>query len=286
MENKELNKYPDFSVLMSVYNKENPQFLDQALCSIEDQTVVPTEIVLVEDGPLSDELSKVIEQHKANFINTFKVVNSKRNQGLGASLRLGTKFISTNWIARMDSDDISVHNRFELQLKEIIKNPELAVIGGQIQEFSRDPSVIVGYRKVPTSEPSIRRFIKWRSPFNHPSVMLNKTILNKVGGYVPYGNLEDYYLWARIIADNYHVLNLDETLVSMRVDQGLYNRRGKCSNLQFIYNLRKYLEHRNIINHSEKIAGDIAMTLNIIMPNSFRKTIYKKILHKAKRKTI
>lgn len=195
MKKKGLDKYPDFSVLMPVYKKENPHFLDQSLSSIEEQTVVPTEIILVEDGPISKELEKIIEEHRTNFVNHFKVIKSIRNQGLGAALRLGTEFVSTNWIARMDSDDVSVHNRFELQLKEIIKDPKLAVVGGQIQEFSGNPSNIIGYRKVLTTESLLRQFIKWRSPFNHPSVMLNKSILQKVGGYIPYGNLEDYYLW-------------------------------------------------------------------------------------------
>lgn len=231
MKKEELNNYPDFSVLMSVYKKEKPHFLDQALNSIENQTVVPTEIVLVEDGPISKGLGKIIEEHRTNFVNNFKVIKSIRNQGLWAALRLGTEFVSTNWIVRMDSDDLSVHNRFELQLKEIIKEPKLAVVGGQIQEFSGNPSNIIGYRKVPTTESLLRQFIKWRSPFNHPSVMLNKSILQKVGGYTPYGNLEDYYLWARIIVQKYPVKNIDQILLKMRVDEGMYQRRGKIYNI-------------------------------------------------------
>lgn len=219
---EERDKYPDFSVLMSVYKKENPEFLNQALCSIEDQTVQPTEIVLVEDGPIPTTLQKIIDKHQVNFVNDFKVIKSIRNQGLGASLRLGTKFVSTDWIARMDSDDISVHNRFELQLNEIVKESDLAVIGGQVQEFAGEPASVIGYRRVPTSESLLRQFIKWRSPFNHPSVMINKTALKNVGGYIPYGNLEDYYLWSRVIVQKFHVKNLDQTLVKMRVDEGLY----------------------------------------------------------------
>lgn len=280
MKKEELNNYPDFSVLMSVYKKENPHFLDQALNSIENQTVVPTEIVLVEDGPISKELGKIIEEHRTNFVNNFKVIKSIRNQGLGAALRLGTEFVSTNWIARMDSDDISVQNRFELQLKEIVKNPELAVIGGQIQEFSGNPSNIIGYRKVPTTEPLLRQFIKWRSPFNHPSVMLNKSILQKVGGYIPYGNLEDYYLWARIIVHKFHVKNIDRVLIKMRADEGIYQRRGKFSNIKYFYRLRKFLYKHKVLTWRERILGDWVMTANILIPGWLRKIIYRKILHR------
>ena len=165
---KDIRRYPQFSVLISVYKNENPKFLDKALQSVEQQTVIPSEIVLVEDGPIPEHLQEVIDNHRDKFVNNFKVIKSIRNQGLGAALRLGTKFVSTNWIARMDSDDISVSNRFELQLNEIIKNPELAVVGGQIQEFAGKTSQVVGYRRVPTAESVLRQFIKWRSPFNHP----------------------------------------------------------------------------------------------------------------------
>lgn len=273
-------KYPSFSVLMSVYKNEKPIYLDKALTSIEKQTVIPNEIILVEDGPISIELKKVIAKHQKNFGEGFKDIISKENQGLGASLRLGTSYVSTNWIARMDTDDISVPSRFEIQLEEIIKNPELAVIGGQIQEFSHDLSNIVGYRKVPTSEMVLRQFIKWRNPFNHPSVMINKSVLQKVGGYMPYGNLEDYYLWVRIITDNYHVCNVNKTLVRMRVDEGLYNRRGKISNIKYFFHLRKFMYKKGVLKHYEQFMGNIMMLLNIIMPSKLRKLIYQKALHK------
>lgn len=275
-------QYPNFSVLMSVYKKEKPQYLDQALRSIENQTVVPTEIILVEDGIIPDALQEVISKHQANFINDFKVIKSIHNQGLGASLRLGTEFVSTNWIARMDSDDISVHKRFELQLNEIIKDPSLAVVGGQIQEFAGEPENIVGYRKVPVSEPLLREFIKWRSPFNHPSVMLNKMILQKVGGYIPYGNLEDYHLWARIIIQNFRVKNINQVLLNMRVDEGMYRRRGKISNIRYFYRLRNMLYKHKILNWHEKILGDWMMTLNILIPGWLREYIYRHVLHKNK----
>lgn len=272
-------KYPPFSVLMSVYKDEKPLHLDKALISIENQTLKPNEIVLVEDGPIPIELKKIIIKHKKFFGNGFKDIISEKNQGLGASLRLGTKYVSTNWIARMDSDDISIPTRFEIQLNQIINNPKLAVVGGQVQEFAGDPSNIVGYRKVPTSESLLRQFIKWRSPFNHPSVIINKKVLQKVGGYISYGNLEDYYLWSRIIVCKYHVKNTKQVLVKMRTDEGMYRRRGKVSNIRYFYRLRKYLYKHNILTWREKITGDIIVTINIIIPGWMRKIIYQHILH-------
>ncbi|WLR79622.1 glycosyltransferase [Limosilactobacillus reuteri] len=272
--------YPNFSVLMSVYKNEKADYLNIALNSIENQTVKPSEIILVEDGPISNSLKKVILKHKQNFGTGFKIIKSPENIGLGAALRLGTKYVSTNWIARMDSDDYSVKNRFELQLELIAKNSQLAVIGGQVSEFSSNISNIIGTRKVPTTSELIYDFIKWRSPFNHPTVMINKKKLLQVGGYVPYGKLEDYYLWARIISHNFEVANLPMSLVYMRVDSGMYKRRGNYENLKFIFKLRRYLYRNRILNRNEEMLGDLIMLANLILPSWLRKIAYQHVLHK------
>lgn len=122
--------YPKFSVLMSVYKKENPEYLDLSLESIERQTVKPSEVILVEDGPITNNLQEIILNHKYSFGDGFKVIKSPINKGLGDALRLGTKYVSTNWIARMDSDDYSVPDRFEKQLNLISSRPNLAIVGG------------------------------------------------------------------------------------------------------------------------------------------------------------
>lgn len=267
---------------MSVYRKEKPEYLNMALESIEKQTVRPAEIVLVEDGPITPELKSIIVKHKKKFGSGFRDIVSEKNQGLGLSLRLGTKYVSTNWIARMDSDDYSVPDRFEKQLRMIKSTPDLAVVGGQVQEFSENMKNIVGYRKVPTSINEIYKFMKWRSPFNHPTVMINKKALINVGGYLPFGNLEDYYLWARIIANNYNIKNISDVLVYMRVDNGMYSRRGNFKNIKYFYRLRKYLKNKSIISTYEEVIGNLAMTINILLPNWIRQHMYIYILHRNK----
>lgn len=273
-------KFPNFSVLMSVYKNEKSTYLNASLKSIENQTVVPNEIILVEDGPLTKELYEVVDTHRNKFGEGFKVVVLNKNQGLGNALRIGTKYVSTKWIARMDTDDIAVPNRFELQLREVEKNPQLAVIGGQVDEFEGSIDNIVGKRIVPCSQVDIYKFIKWRSPFNHPTVMINKKMLEKVGGYENKGKLEDYFLWAKIIAKGYAVRNLPQVLVHMRVDSGMYDRRGEFKNLKPIFELREFLNKNHLINSFEKYLGDLLMLSNIIVPSSFRKIVYNNFLHK------
>ena len=272
-------KYPKFSVLISVYRKENPKYLDLGLKRIEQQPVKPSEFILVEDGVIPDRLQEVILNHKEKFGNGFKIIYSSINRGLGNALRLGTNYVSTNWIARMDSDDYSVPNRFEQQLDLIIDRPNLAVVGGQVDEFSKNINNIVGFRKVPSTTELIYKFAKWRSPFNHPTVMINKKALKAVGGYQDFGNLEDYYLWVRFLTRDFDVCNVPETLVLMRVDSGLYLRRGKINNLRYFYKLRYYLKHKRLINTFEELLGDFIVTVNIIMPGRMRKYIYTNFLH-------
>lgn len=274
-------KFPNFSVLMSVYKNEKSTYLNASLKSIENQTVVPNEIILVEDGPLTKELYEVVDTHRNKFGEGFKVVVLNKNQGLGNALRIGTKYVSTKWIARMDTDDIAVPNRFELQLREVEKNPQLAVIGGQVDEFEGSIDNIVGKRIVPCSQVDIYKFIKWRGPFNHPTVMINKTMLEKVGGYENKGKLEDYFLWAKILAKGYPVRNLSQVLVHMRVDSGMYGRRGEFKNLKPIIELRNFLYKNGLVTLTERYIGNTIMIMNIIIPSKLRKVIYELFLHKG-----
>lgn len=273
-------KFPAFSVLMSVYKKEEPAFLDKALESIENQTRQPDQIVLVEDGPVTIELNDVIKKHSNEFSSKYDVVKLPYNRGLGLALQTGVKHCRNEWIARMDSDDISVPNRFELQLKAVAKNPQLAIVGGQIDEFAVEISNVIGKRSVPTKQEDIYQFIKWRSPFNHPTVMLNKSAITEVGSYKANGKLEDYFLWSKVIIAEYPVLNLPEVLVHMRVDRGMYGRRGEWKNLKHIFKLRKLLHQGKLISKQEELMGDFVMVANILVPSKLREAIYKKALHK------
>lgn len=274
------DKYPPFSVLMSIYIKENPIYFDQSLKSIEQQTILPNEIVLVEDGPLISKLYKVIDNHKLIWKDKLKIVKITQNGGLGSALRLGTKYVSTNWIARMDTDDISVQDRFETQLKEIIKHPNYAVIGGQIDEFTDNPDNKVGSREVPLKKVDIYKYIQYRNPFNHPTVMINKTKLLKVGGYKSTDRLEDYNLWVQFVKNKQEVVNLNRVLVHMRVNDNLYQRRGGIRYLKNYMKMKHKWYKQGIGTYKSVVISDISMIANTIMPEKFRKYLYQNFLHK------
>lgn len=272
--------YPAFSVLMSVYYKEKPEFLEASLFSIKKQTVQPKEIIMVEDGALTENLYSVIDKYSLIFDNRFKIIKLDQNTGLGHALRVGTECVTTEWIARMDTDDIAVPDRFELQLNEILKNPDIAVIGGQIDEFVGTPDNIVGKRNVPLTEKEIYKFAELRNPFNHPTVMINKKKLLEVGGYKTANKLEDYNLWVQFMRNHAHLNNINEVLVHMRSGDSQYRRRGGTKYLISYMKMKNQWRRQGVGNHKTVAISDISMIVNTIMSAKMRKYIYQHILHR------
>ena len=274
------SQFSPFSVLMTVYYKEKPEFLDKSLASIENQTITPNEIIVVEDGQVTPELENVLLKHQRDFKNTFKIIRRKQNQGQGIASQAGIKYVTSEWIARMDSDDIAVPNRFELQLKKILEEPNLSVVGGQVTEFSKSLENIIGKRQVPLSNAEIINFMKWRNPINNPTVMINRQALDEIGGYTKNRVLEDYFLWVNMAIHEKKMVNLPETLVYMRTDEGLYKRRGGWISLKWAVLLRKKLRQNGFVSRSEELIGDVMLVGNLLLPTKFRELIYKFSLHK------
>ena len=187
------------SVLMSVYIKENPTFLKDAIESVQNQTLKPSELVLVEDGPLTPELYQVLDQVEAEFEIPVKRCPLEQNQGLGLALRYGVLQCQYDIIARMDTDDIAVPDRFEKQV-QLMEKDNLDLLGGHIAEFIDNPDEIVSYRRVPTQHADIVAYQRMRSAFNHMTVMFKKDMVLKAGNYEDGLYMEDDLLWLNMIA--------------------------------------------------------------------------------------
>jgi glycosyltransferase involved in cell wall biosynthesis len=208
-----------------VYIKEKPEYLERALGSIwDEQTVRPDEIVLVLDGKLTEELYGVIDRWKSKLGHKFVVVALEKNMGLGNALRTGLIHCSNELIARMDTDDISVPDRFEKQLK-VFESSDIDVCGSWVSEFIDDENQIISCRKVPEDMRRIVKFAKSRNPINHPSVMYRKSAVLSVGNYKDMLYFEDYSLWVRLILGNYEIYNIQECLVNMRSGYEMLSRR-------------------------------------------------------------
>lgn len=217
----------NFSVLSSIYHKEKDLYFDECMQSIWiNQSVKPSEMVLVKDGTLTPELEYIISQWQEKLGSLLKVITFTQNIGLGKALNEGFNHCSHDWIFRMDTDDICTPDRFEKQLSYIQTHPEIALLGGQIEEFIGTPNNITAKRKVPTQQAEILQYAQKRSPFNHPTIAYSKDVIEKIGKYQHHLLMEDYNLWIRVLAAGYQTANLPDTLLYMRTDNMHGRRRG------------------------------------------------------------
>ncbi|WP_035052189.1 glycosyltransferase [Carnobacterium pleistocenium] len=214
-----------FSVLLSVYRKEKKDYLLSSIKSILNQSVVPNEIVIVEDGPLGEELDSLINTFVKQYPKLIKLVKLGKNIGLGLALNEGLKACSFELVARMDTDDIAKKQRFEKQLQEFENNPQLSIVGTNTDEFISDPANVISRRVVPEKNKDILKFSRRRSPFNHPTVMYKKTDVLFCGGYKDFRRNQDYDLFVRMLNKGYKGYNIQESLLLFRADTGNLSRR-------------------------------------------------------------
>lgn len=268
-----------YSVLMSVYYKEKPEYLRESILSMLQQSIVPDEIVIVGDGILTDELEVVLDEFKYN--NIVKIVSLKENVGLGKALNIGLHECKNELIARMDTDDISLKNRCEKQLEIFMGNNELSVVGTAVGEFIDDPMNVIVYKKVEVDNIKIKNMMKYRNPMSHPSVMFKKSDVLKVGNYKCWFLNEDYYLWIRMIQEGFKFQNINEPLVRMRITNETYQRRGGWKYFITQKNLFDYMLKNDMINLIEYFYNNsIRFVTRVLITNRMRKLLYLKILRR------
>ena len=262
-----------YSVLMSLYKKEHPEYLRLALDSMINQTVKPDEIVLVEDGPLTDELYAVVEEYKPYL----HIVINEKNLGLGLALNEGLKACRNELVARMDTDDISKHDRCEKQLRYFQANPETTIVGGQIEEFINSPNEVVGKRIVPETDEQLKQYMKKRCPFNHMTVMFKKSDVIKAGNYQDWFWNEDYYLWIRLALKGFIFANLSDTLVHTRVGADMYQRRGGTKYFKSEIGIQRLMLEKKIIGLGTYITNcGKRLIVEKLLPNKIRGWAFQK----------
>ncbi len=262
-----------FSVLQSVYRRDNPDFLAQSLQSIAENTVQPKSVVLVKDGVLTPELETVILEWQEKL--PIKVVGYEQNQGLAHALNYGLQFVETELVARMDSDDICYTDRFEKQLNEFKAQPELALLSGYIDEFNDNPDTIVSTRIVPLEHSEIKEYLKKRNAFNHMAVMFKKSAVIESGNYkkVPY--FEDYDLWIRVIQKGFLSKNIPEKLVKARIGNDMIGRRhGLAYSKHEIFFLKRQFK-TGFISKSEYRKLILLRVPVRLLPKGLLKLVYK-----------
>jgi glycosyltransferase involved in cell wall biosynthesis len=235
----------DFSVLMSVYYKENPIFLKKSLESLMSQTLLADEVILVKDGKLTDDLDIIIDDFKLRYPNVFNIVSLPENRGLSNALNEGIKIAKNSIIARMDSDDVCFANRFEVQVNYMIAN-DLDIVGGQIIEFSKDIDEVISIRKVPLYHEEIVKFMKFRSPFSHPTIVCKKKCFEMLNGYDITIFPEDYDFFIRAYLAGFKLGNVVENVLYFRLGENLSDAIKRRWGIKYAINevklYRKFLK--------------------------------------------
>ena len=266
-----------FSVLMSVYAKEQPEYLRQSLESVFNQTVTPDEVIMVEDGPLTDKLYEELDRFSVKH-SQLKRVRLSKNGGLGNALNEGLKYCSYELVARMDTDDICYPFRFEKQIDVFSQYPDADVVSSWIDEFIDSPENIVSTRKLPEFPYELYEFGKSRSPANHAVVMFRKKAILFAGGYRHFPLLEDYYLWVRLMLNGVKFYTIQDSLLLVRTSNEMFHRRGGLRYALNEIRFQNLIRKLGYISYGRFVLNIIIRFVTRIVPNKLRTYIYNKYL--------
>ncbi|MDG3213261.1 glycosyltransferase [Streptococcus suis] len=272
-----------YSVLMSVYHKENPTWFDESIKSMFEQTIKPNEFVLVEDGPLTKELYDVVEKYKTKYPKEFKVVAIEKNVGLGPALKKGVEECSNEYIARMDSDDYSMPKRIEKEFEIFEKYSDIGMVGTNVSEFIDSIDNVVCNVILPETNEDIIKFSKSRNPFRHPSVMFKKSAVVNAANYREYYLCEDYDMWLRMIRNGCKCYNIQDIYVYMRIGEDFYKRRGGHKYFKSIKKFKKEQLENGYLTKFEYLKSIVPHAIVCYMPNFMRDFVYRKMLRRGRK---
>lgn len=267
----------EYSILLSVYHKESPTNLLESIGSLINQSIVPNEIIIVEDGPLTPELYACLDE-SAQQNPIIKRVRLPENGGLGRALNEGLKYCSYQLVARMDTDDIAKPDRFEKQIAVFEKYPQVEVVSSWIDEFIDSPKNVVSTRKLPEFPYQIFKFGKKRCPINHPAVMFKKEAILFAGGYQHFPLFEDYYLWVRMLMNGAKFYNIQESLLLFRTSKDMYKRRGGLRHALEEIRFQRKIWKMGYISPFLFVFNTSIRLFTRVIPNNLRTLIYGKLL--------
>jgi glycosyltransferase involved in cell wall biosynthesis len=272
-----------FSLLLPIYVKDAPEQFELAFTSsVIDQTLRPDEVVIVQDGPVAFELAAAVERLMAASPVPVRRVVLERNQGLAAALEIGLDACTHDVVARMDSDDVSMPERFARQLAVLADGYDL--VGTGMFEFVDDPAETTGQRIPPTGRTTIERYARFHDPFNHPTVVYRKAAVRAAGGYQDLGLMEDYWLFGRMILAGARSENIADPLVRYRVGAGAYHRRGGFA--QFRAEVRLQLGFRRLgFTSSAQFTRNLAVRGGYrFVPVGVRRVLYGRFIARGARR--
>jgi glycosyl transferase family 2 len=267
----------EFSLLMSVWSGDDPDFLDAAFRSaVHDQTRRPDDVVLVQDGPVPPPLAAVIGQLIESSPVPTTLLALDANVGLGVALDQGMSACAHDIVARMDADDIALPHRFAVQVPLVEQGIDL--LGSSLLEFGDDPTDVVGRRVPPIDPETIVRYARFHQPFNHPTVVYRRSAVEAAGGYRHLALMEDYLLFAKMIGQGARVGNVAEPLVLYRVGAGAYARRGGVTLLKSEWRLQRRLLEMGFTNRVQFVRNMVVRGGYRLVPEPARRTAYRLLI--------
>jgi glycosyltransferase involved in cell wall biosynthesis len=271
-----------FSLSMSVYKNDNPEFFRLAIESATiKQSLPPTEVVLVVDGPIPATIHKVIGELREELPIPMNIIQLNDNVGHAHSRQTGLKATKNPIVAIMDSDDICHPERFAKQIEYMMIHPDVDIVGAQITEFVGTPDIIVGSRICPEHDKDIKYHLKARCPMNLVTVVFKKDSVLAVGGFIDWYCEEDYYLWIRLTEKGFKFGNLNENLVNVRVGKKMYSRRGGVRYFKSEAKLQRYLFKHKLISFPRYIYNiAVRFVVQVAMPNSVRSWVFRHFARK------
>lgn len=270
----------NFSVLMSLYSKEKPEYFRECMKSILKQALLPSQIIIVKDGPLTDSLDKAVEDFRGRDPDLYTIVPIAKNGGLGPALAKGIQYSKYELVARMDTDDVAVPTRFEKQYAEFKADPSLDICGSNILEFDGRKDHIVAKREVPLTDKEIKAYQRKRDAFNHMTVMYKKSAVLRAGNYQSVPLMEDTMLWVRMMQTGAKCKNIKEPLVYARVGKDMFSRRGGWSYFKKYRSGRLKVLQTGYISRMDYLETVAVQFVVALIPGKMRETVFKKILHR------
>lgn len=271
-------KFGEFSVLMTVYQNDRVEYLQMALASLTSQSLLPSQIVIVQDGPICDLAQKAIEIWSNSYFGDFDLIKLEKNVGLGAALSNGLRFCKYEIVARMDADDICFPNRMNLQFEFLLNNPDITAVGATVEEFNNTPGDLLRFRKLPTNPDELKKFALKRNPMNHPSVMFRKVDIMKAGGYDDCLLFEDYLLWLKLLSSGKKIANIPEPLLYFRIGNNMIGRRSGRKYLRLEWNFYKKCRQLGVLSNGLSYKMFFMRAPFRIIPKSLLTFLYTKFL--------
>jgi GT2 family glycosyltransferase len=266
-----------FSLLVATWAGDSPDYLRDAFASsVQQQTRPPAQVVLVQDGPVPDGLAAAIHDLVRSSPVPVRHLALPGNLGLGPALDHGLAACDHEIVARMDADDVSLPTRFERQLPVLEAGAD--IVGSGLLEFGSSVDEVVGRRTPPTDPAEIRRVMRFRDPFNHPTVVYRRSAVQAAGGYTDMALMEDYLLFARMVDGGARPANLAEPLVCYRVGAGAYARRGGRQLLRSELALQRRFLELGITTRTQYVRNVTVRGGYRLVPVSLRRLAYRGLI--------